>query len=124
MKSCVPLLVVVWLSGVLGAPDCIFTVPSVDDSSSCVLYNLTSVASNGPFKLTMGDYEYIFGICGQVNSSLVSHCSIPAAVAYQYNASSSSCYALGNSEKDSTYTVSQSMQPLFNKPCYKLMTFG
>ena len=112
MFSAVLLVAIVSWSQVWGAPDCIFTIPSTDDPSSCSLYNLTTVASKGPYKLSAGDQDYLFGLCGYVNVSLPQHCnnlSTPAAAAYGYNGSS--CYALGSSAKDSTYTVHGTVDP-------------
>lgn len=100
------LLVAAWSSEVQSASDCIVTIPSIDDPSRCVLYNLTAVARLGPYTLSAGGYEYVFSLCGYVNAPLPKQCSsLPtSAAAYQYN--DSTCYALGSSTKDSTYTVS------------------
>ena len=94
---------------VVGAEDCTFTIPSSSVPGSCVLYDLTTVASQGPYKLTDTDsFEIVFTLCGNISgTSLPKQCSSVSTadgVAYQYN--SSSCYKLGSNKKESTYTVS------------------
>ena len=91
------------------ASDCTFTIPSTTDPSSCVLYYLTEVAGQGPFKLSAdiaSSYDLMFTLCGNVSSpSLPKQCSstsASAAVAYNNN----SCYSLGNSRNESTYVAS------------------
>ena len=87
---------------------CTFAVPSTTDPSSCVQYDLSTVASQGPYKLSMdSDNQLLFSVCGDVNASSVpKQCSsASSAAAYQYN--SGSCHRLGSGKDLSTYVVRQ-----------------
>ena len=111
-------LCVVALGDGASASDCTFAVPSTTDPSSCVQYDLSTVASQGPYKLSMdtdiSGYQLLFNVCGGLNgSSLPKQCSaISAAAAVAYN--NASCYNLGSSKNESVYVVSIAIQLLLS----------
>ena len=97
------------------ADDCLFYLPLTN--SSCVVYNFQDIATAGPYKISTPEYSYIIGLCGNISSSAMpAQCNASGpAVAYQYN--STSCYALGIANNESTYVVSQG-QDLLSNSCH------
>ena len=84
--------------------DCVYSIPSTSDSSSCVVYDLTEAAKDGPYSVSVKeDSKIVFNLCGDVPAP--DQCSEnPNAAAYLVN--DDSCNILGSTADKSTYTVS------------------
>ena len=85
--------------------DCQFQIPSTFQRDACETYDLTKIATAGPFILNATDYfdhdsTYYFSFCANVDKSLLpSACAaLGEAPAYQYVLSKKACHRLGSLE--------------------------
>lgn len=85
--------------------ECQFQIPSSFQKDACETYDLTKIATAGPFILNATDYfdhdsTYYFSFCANVDKSLLpaACAALGEAPAYQYVQSKKACHRLGNLE--------------------------
>lgn len=83
--------------------DCLFRIPATGQPGACETYDLTKIATAGPFIVNATDYfdhdsTYYFSFCSNVDKGLLpaACAALGEAPAYQYVLSKKQCHKLGS----------------------------